>query len=193
MFIFNLIVGTGALTMPKAFSNGGWILSTVIVVMLCFMSFVTVTFVIESMSIANYYVKAKRYSMRQASETEVAAELDVDEDEVQNTSETSCLLFDPLDESGRSTSLPMYDITHRVELGTMARGFLPITAVRFFYAAIAVYLYGDLVIYSAAISKSLRDITWSVLYPRFFFFLVIPKSSFALIALTSQFVTLAKS
>ena len=168
MFLFNLIVGTGALTMPKAFASAGWILSLVIVVLLCFVSFVTVTFVIESMSIANYYVKTKRFSKREASDNDVTAEGDVDDDdEVQNTNETSCLLSPLDDESPDDGSdrrpLHLYDITHRVELGTMARGFLPRAAVRFFYVAICIYLYGDLVIYSAAISKSLRDITWSVI------------------------------
>lgn len=158
VFLFNLIVGTGALTMPKAFSSAGWSLSLVVVVLLCFMSFVTVTFVIESMSIANYYVKTKRLSMLQSPDSESSTDLDVDQDDV--TSETSSLL--PSDGQDPGSRLKLYDITHRVELGTMARGFLPRIAVQFFYTAIAVYLYGDLVIYSAAISKSLRDITWSV-------------------------------
>jgi hypothetical protein len=165
VFLFNLIVGTGALTMPKAFASAGWILSLIIVVMLCFMSFVTVTFVIESMSIANYYVKTKRLSAPDASDNEPAVELNVDED-VHDTSETSRLI--PTSNAMVSVTSgdsnfgpsPLYDITHRVELGTMARGFLPPLAVKFFYTAIAIYLYGDLVIYSAAISKSLRDITW---------------------------------
>lgn len=144
--------------MPKAFFNAGWILSFAVVVLLCFMSFVTVTFVIESLSIANYYVKSKRLSMLQLEEDELPADPDVDRDD--NRSETSSLLPADQPNSGSRPNLRLYDITHRVELGTMARGFLPRVAVQFFYTAIAVYLYGDLVIYSAAISKSLRDITW---------------------------------
>lgn len=164
MFLFNLIVGTGALTMPKAFASAGWILSLVVVVLLCFMSFVTTTFVVECMSVANYYVKMKRLSAPQSLECDIDVDAHVDVDGEHSHSETSSLLPD---QSSSVTSngggvRGLYDVTHRVELGTMARAFLPRAAVRFFYTAIAVYLYGDLVIYSAAISKSLRDITWSV-------------------------------
>ncbi|KAJ8317924.1 hypothetical protein KUTeg_003015 [Tegillarca granosa] len=53
IYIFNLIVGTGALTMPKAFQSAGWILSLIVIVCLAFMSYLTVTFVTEAMALAN--------------------------------------------------------------------------------------------------------------------------------------------
>lgn len=53
IYIFNLIVGTGALTLPAAFHDAGWILSSIILVLLAFMSYLTATFVIESMAAAN--------------------------------------------------------------------------------------------------------------------------------------------
>lgn len=53
-----------------------------------------------------------------------------------------------------------FDITERVELGELANIFFPKVLVRIFYMCIAVYLYGDLSIYLAAIAKSLRDVTW---------------------------------
>lgn len=152
--------------MPKAFGTAGWLLSLIIVIMLCFMSFVTVTFVIECMSLANKVVKTRKLSA-----ISHAKEVEDDRDTV---SESSRLLDinsdDPLvddnvsrtsssSRSSRSRKL-QFDITHRVELGTMARQFLPNLAVKFFYTAIAVYLYGDLVIYAAAISKSIRDVSW---------------------------------
>lgn len=37
IYVFNLIVGTGALTMPKAFQEAGWILSLVTIIILSFM------------------------------------------------------------------------------------------------------------------------------------------------------------
>ena len=60
IYIFNLIVGTGALTLPAAFHDAGWALSTVIIVLLAFMSFLTATFVIESMAAANALLHWKR-------------------------------------------------------------------------------------------------------------------------------------
>ena len=56
IYIFNLIVGTGALTLPAAFHDAGWLLSSVIIIMLAFMSYLTATFVIESMAAANAMV-----------------------------------------------------------------------------------------------------------------------------------------
>lgn len=37
VYMFNLIVGTGALTMPKAFATAGWLVSLVLLVFLGFM------------------------------------------------------------------------------------------------------------------------------------------------------------
>ncbi|WAQ95404.1 TM104-like protein [Mya arenaria] len=59
IFIFNLIVGTGALTMPRAFAAAGWLLSLITIIVLSFMSYMTVTFVTEAMSIANAINKKK--------------------------------------------------------------------------------------------------------------------------------------
>jgi len=60
IYIFNLIVGTGALTLPAAFHDAGWFLSMIIIIMLAFMSYLTATFVIESMAAANAMVHWKR-------------------------------------------------------------------------------------------------------------------------------------
>ena len=46
-------MGTGALTLPAAFKDAGYLLSSVILILLAFMSFLTATFVIESMAAAN--------------------------------------------------------------------------------------------------------------------------------------------
>ena len=53
IYIFNLIVGTGALTLPAAFHDAGWALSSAVLILLAFMSFLTATFVIETMASAN--------------------------------------------------------------------------------------------------------------------------------------------
>ncbi len=37
VYVFNLIVGTGALTMPKAFSEAGWLLSLILIILLACM------------------------------------------------------------------------------------------------------------------------------------------------------------
>jgi hypothetical protein len=55
--IFNLIIGTGALTLPKAFLDAGWVLSTIEMTAMAFMSYLTCTFVVESMANANALLK----------------------------------------------------------------------------------------------------------------------------------------
>ncbi|KAI5724005.1 hypothetical protein M8J76_014127 [Diaphorina citri] len=53
IYIFNLVIGTGALTLPKAVQETGWLLGSIFLVLICFFSFVTVTFVLEAMATTN--------------------------------------------------------------------------------------------------------------------------------------------
>ncbi|XP_063596286.1 transmembrane protein 104 homolog [Penaeus indicus] len=53
IYVFNLIVGTGCLTLPAAFAATGWALSTGGIVLLAVVSYMTATWVVESMACAN--------------------------------------------------------------------------------------------------------------------------------------------
>uniref|UniRef100_A0A915BT55 Amino acid transporter transmembrane domain-containing protein n=1 Tax=Parascaris univalens TaxID=6257 RepID=A0A915BT55_PARUN len=53
ILIFNLIVGTGALALPKAFHSAGCLLGVLLLSISAFMSYVCATFVVEGMAIAN--------------------------------------------------------------------------------------------------------------------------------------------
>jgi len=68
IYIFNLIVGTGALTLPAAFHDAGWALGTAVIVALAFMSYLTTTFVIEAMAAANAMQNFKRAQRLKRSE-----------------------------------------------------------------------------------------------------------------------------
>ena len=57
IYIFNLIVGTGALTLPKAFHDVGYVAGPIIAGVFAFISYITATFVIESISNANALMK----------------------------------------------------------------------------------------------------------------------------------------
>ena len=76
IYIFNLIVGTGALTLPAAFHDAGWLPSSIIIILLAFISYLTATFVIESMACANAILyhrrlqRLKKTSTCQASQEE---------------------------------------------------------------------------------------------------------------------------
>ena len=59
------------------------------------------------------------------------------------------------------TTSNYYDITEITEMGKMSSMFFNKTGSTLFYACIAIYLYGDLAIYGAAVSKSIRDVACS--------------------------------
>ena len=75
IYIFNLIVGTGALTLPAAFLDAGWLLSSIIIIILAFMSYLTATFVIESMASTNAMIHWKRLQRIKRSGGSVSEEL----------------------------------------------------------------------------------------------------------------------
>lgn len=54
-YIFNLVIGVGALALPLAFSDAGLVLGTLLIIILAFMSFMTTSYVIEAMAAANAY------------------------------------------------------------------------------------------------------------------------------------------
>lgn len=51
-----------------------------------------------------------------------------------------------------------YTLSEKIELGEMSQIFFPSIGSIFFYVSIATYLFGDLSIYSAAVSTTLRDV-----------------------------------
>lgn len=167
VFIFNLIVGTGALTLPSAFSHAGWLLGSVLIVVLAFASYMTVTFVIETMACANAIQNWKRLQFLKRDRV-----IEHDEDSNVETMEQ------PLVQQSGSTvddnmtdasieQMPLnimycrnqyYSLSSKIELGEMANLFFGRIGRFLFYFCLAVYLYGDLSIYSAAVAKSLRDV-----------------------------------
>lgn len=152
IYVFNLIVGTGALTMPKAFDQAGWILSLVTIIILAFMSFLTVTFVTEAMGIANALLK-KNNTQR----TSI------------NFGEEEATEDKPLLPPNRSVNEPPdtnpFEISMRTELGHMAVLFFNRFGILLFNLCIVIYLYGDLSIYAAAVPKSIRDIACTYKHP----------------------------
>ncbi|XP_046406928.1 transmembrane protein 104 homolog isoform X2 [Ischnura elegans] len=139
-YIFNLIVGTGALTLPAAFGKAGWILAAVVIVVLAFISYVTVTFVVEAMASTNAILQRKRLQERANS--------------IQAT-----------DDQHSDQLLHQCDITEQVEMGQMASVLLNRVGQILFYLCIIVYLYGDLAIYCSAVAQSVADVTCSYLPP----------------------------
>ncbi|CAF4437578.1 unnamed protein product, partial [Adineta steineri] len=61
--IFNIILTTCALALPKAFHEGGYVLSTLLLLILGFFSYISATYMIEAMAIANF-MRRKTHNRR---------------------------------------------------------------------------------------------------------------------------------
>ncbi|XP_033221519.1 transmembrane protein 104 homolog isoform X1 [Belonocnema kinseyi] len=154
IYIFNLIVGTGALTLPAVFSRAGWMLGLIVILVLAFISFVTVTFVIEVMASANAIVIWRRIQQRKR-----ALESLGDSEPFNSDSEDTPLVHAAVASSvGSETRHRYYVINEKIEMGEMASIFFSRFGTMLFYTCLVVYLYGDLSIYGAAVAKSLADV-----------------------------------
>ncbi|VDD84866.1 unnamed protein product [Enterobius vermicularis] len=60
LFIFNIIVGTGALALPKSFQVAGYGASVILIHISCLASFICATFIVESMAVANAAILRKK-------------------------------------------------------------------------------------------------------------------------------------
>ncbi|XP_067935560.1 transmembrane protein 104-like [Watersipora subatra] len=149
IFVFNLIVGTGALAMPGAFQSAGWLLSLILVGCIGFTSYVTVSYILESMACANAMLQYGR-RIKPAQESEDSP-LVTPNSSNESINDTDQLLSGPIADD-------YFMIRERVELGQMVSLFFNKVGVVLFYICLIVYLYGDLAIYAAAVPKSLRDI-----------------------------------
>lgn len=175
IYIFNLIVGTGALAIPAAFGNAGWLTGTVVMVMLAFMSYVTATFTIEAMAAANAILQWQKLQRSILTvDQNIIDDKGIRSDEDDATvggdlwrkNEETTHLLDSCDVNGgmtAATPTEFYDIQQKVEMGQMATMYFNKLGLILFYVIICIYLYGDLAIYGAAISKTMRDLTCTYL------------------------------
>ncbi|KAF6299954.1 transmembrane protein 104 [Rhinolophus ferrumequinum] len=159
VYMFNLIVGTGALTMPKAFATAGWLVSLIMLLFLGFMSFVTTTFVMEAMAAANAQLHWKRMENHQEEEDEDSSTASDSDSLIQDNYERAEKR--PILSVQRRGSPNLFEITDRVEMGQMASMFFNKVGVNLFYFCIIIYLYGDLAIYAAAVPFSLMQVSCS--------------------------------
>ncbi|XP_066592514.1 uncharacterized protein [Prorops nasuta] len=169
IYIFNLIVGTGALTLPAVFSLAGWGLGIAVILLLAIISFITATFVIEAMASANAIVTwrdiqhKKRVGACQESsciESNLKVMQVIGESEPSNSdSEETPLVAQITDTPNPTDSNYRYYIIHnKIEMGQMTSILFSKFGNTLFYLCLVIYLYGDLSIYGAAVAKSIVDI-----------------------------------
>lgn len=138
IFIFNLVVGTGALTLPKAMADAGWLLSVLFLAIVAVFAFISATFVIEAQAAANAALK----SAQADDEGPRAGRL---------ASFEKSLLAD-------ASSGSLYQITERVEVTYMGELLGSPRLRSFFSVMLMVYLYGDLAVYAVAIPTALSSV-----------------------------------
>lgn len=187
IFVFNLIVGTGALTLPSVFSRAGWLLGSLIIILLAFISYVTLTFIIETCSCANAIVNQRQLrSLREqsllspdsddpfsptggtaggtSSGTDDLSVFNANGGATTTDNEEVALLSEPhvettpLIQEQRPRQVGYYVLDDKYELGELATLFFNRAGIVSFYICICVYLYGDLSIYNAAVAKSVTDV-----------------------------------
>ncbi|CAG9761739.1 unnamed protein product [Ceutorhynchus assimilis] len=151
VYVFNLIVGTGALTLPAAFQDAGWLFSTVALMVLCFVSFITVTFVIESMACANATIQWRKMQQHKIDESD-ASQNPSNDSEADNTTEETAILTS-------TNTKHFYNLNKKVELTEMASIYLSKTGHILFFISLCIYLFGDLTIYVAASGKTIINLS----------------------------------
>jgi hypothetical protein len=136
------------LQIPGVVHSAGYLLSSMVLVLLALISYITVTFVIESMAITNAIILT--------SPTEEESENSILRQEIEepNDDEDNPLLISQQPPPSLHTinqqqilSRACFDISRTVEMGHMARLYFSKFGVFLFYLCLVVYLYGDLAIY----------------------------------------------
>ncbi|XP_038064388.1 transmembrane protein 104-like [Patiria miniata] len=164
VYVFNLIVGTGALTMPLAFARAGWAMGGILIIILAFVSYLTVTFVVEAMASANAVIRFKRKEKKRELEDSSSGSHDATAPpflhEVESDEKQSLLqppVAPQLYTDGKHQDF--FEITERVEMAKMASLFFNKIGLNLFYLCMVIYLYGDLAIYAVTVPTSLMNIT----------------------------------
>lgn len=147
IFLFNLMVGTGCLALPSVLLKGGWILGTSFLFIVAFLSYVSVTFVVESMATANAVVQLKSKDDG-LDESLLSEEAGLRGDDF--PSEEPHPLHTASDKG-------IFQISKKIEMGEMAGMFFNQWGIIIFYSALILYLIGDSIIYSTLVARSLAE------------------------------------
>ncbi|CEF71644.1 Transmembrane protein 104 [Strongyloides ratti] len=139
LYVFNLIVGTGALALPKAFQTAGYALSITLLGISAFISYICATFIIEAMSVSNALIckngKSKKFQVQN----------------IDNTNENN-------ENTTLQNDMYSYNIVEKVEVSEMSNLIQNRFGVFLCYLSLTIYLFGDLAIYSTTVPKSLMNV-----------------------------------
>lgn len=128
IYVFNLIVGTGALALPSAVAKAGWLPGTILLCILGVISYMTVTFIIETLAVANAVGRQRTLQVQYEEEDE-----------------------QPLLDS----QTEFFEIKEKFEISELATALLSRPARISVVVCLIAYLFGDLSIYCAVIARTL--------------------------------------
>jgi hypothetical protein len=128
IFLFNLLTGVGILALPAAVAKAGLVSGVLVLAVVAFMAFVSLTFVVEVLSTANAWTKLHPTSNIKGSSQNYPCK-NVGEKLVVKSKLTN-------------TGYNPFEIKEKVEMGRMAELFLGSAGSTFFYAVLCLYLYG---------------------------------------------------
>ncbi|XP_003382868.1 PREDICTED: transmembrane protein 104-like isoform X1 [Amphimedon queenslandica] len=152
VYIFNLLIGAGALALPKTFSDTGIALGTVFITLLCTLSYITACYVIEAMAAANAYERI----MERKCSMEAMARHD-------SESKQNGITMDPSEAEKQEVTIYIdqkdYEITKKFEYGSMANLFFHISGIILAYLVFCIMSYGDVSYFNIAIATSLSHVT----------------------------------
>jgi len=177
IFIFNLIVGTGALALPAAFLSAGWLVASVLLLVLALTSYITATWVIECIAACNGIISVEEscriHQVNQDLDDDKDDKNRVDSDGDTDEDDRTYLVKNDLNgqvdganygstENHLREELSVCNFGQPLELAAMADLLFNKTGKLLFCLCMVLYLYGDLAIYCAAVAKSLRDVTCTI-------------------------------
>ncbi|KAL3694962.1 hypothetical protein R1sor_008613 [Riccia sorocarpa] len=147
IYLFNFVVGTGVLALPSVLISGGWLLGGIFITIVAFLSYMSLTFVVESMAATNALIFLEREPKKaQFGNTSVNA--------IQ-ISQVNDVKQPLLDSSTSVADCDIFAINERTELSEMASRYYNRTGLVLFFSLLIVYMYGDGVIASTVIVRSL--------------------------------------
>ena len=135
VFLFNIMVGTGALALPMIFYKAGLVLGTLFMAVVALLGYITATFTIESMAYCNALLRLRERKGGTGTHE------------------------DPLiDRHHNGDPNTIYDISQLTEFGIMMDMLYPQWGKTAWFVIIIVYLYGDLAIYAVFLPLTLAEI-----------------------------------
>ncbi|KRY19641.1 Transmembrane protein [Trichinella patagoniensis] len=163
VYLGNLLVGTGALALPRSFQDAGYALGLFTMLVLAFVSYMNVTFVIEAMSVASACLSEEKKPQDEKPPPSLSSTATIEAIASGHNEQQRVRHQESLDDSSDLGMEAKIDLKENMELGRMACLVLGRGGWLFFYVCMGVYLFGDLIIYGVVVPKALMNAVCS--YP----------------------------